>query len=193
MVTVLITCCDRLDLLKITLNSFLKFNTYPVEFIARDDSGLESVWNQTKDLLGRSGIDNLLPRGQVGQLESINLMLEQVKTPYLFHLEEDWEFYQSGFIERGLELIKNADQVRFRDHDPNLKGKWTGDVMELENHKFSFNPHLRRTIKRYEGNETSLGEQIGRSLWVKGYCRHLGANKPTNRFGTPYFSGVKKA
>ena len=39
-VTVVITCCGRLGLLRRTLNTFKKYNTYPIEeYIIVDDSG----------------------------------------------------------------------------------------------------------------------------------------------------------
>lgn len=218
-VSIVLTACDRLDLLERTLKSFVKFNTYPIEqILIRDDSGLESIWNQTKTVMGMTIPYRwkLLPGGQVGQAKSIDLLMKEVKTPYVFHLEDDWEFDRSGFIEDCFQAIElqekwgwgkknDVSQVRVRHHDDGSATKTEPfgnfNFKVCTNHLFSFNPHLRRTdlISKFEGkNETKLGEWVKRkdlkTLWLKeGACRHLGGNKPTNRPGTPYEKGVVKA
>jgi hypothetical protein len=43
-VTLFITSCGRPDLLKITLESFIKYNTYPIkEAIICEDSGINGI------------------------------------------------------------------------------------------------------------------------------------------------------
>lgn len=209
-VTVTITACDRLDLLDRTLRSFVQFNTYPIEkFLIRDDSGLEDVYYKTIEFLSDLHLSfKMLERGQVGQPASIDRMLDEVETDYVFHLEDDWEFYRPHFIEDCFAVIdENTAQVWVRSHEDGVAAK-VGDEIErngvkaniVENHNFSFNPHLRRASDmRFTGkNETILSEWVRENgletLWLKkGYCRHLGNDKPTNRPGTPYFSGVRKA
>jgi hypothetical protein len=207
-VTVVITACDRLDLLERTLRSFLAYNTYPItNFLIRDDSGLQDVWFQTADLMSGLRIPHFIfnPE-QVGQARSIDMMMEMVQTPYVFHLEDDWEFDRPGFIEDCFEVMDDRTlQVRVRHRDD---GSVTQTVPFNEkadlctNHLWSFNPHLRKTeiVHQFEGfNETTLGELMGNSLgaqtlWLKeGACRHIGGEKTTNRPGTPYHSGVRKA
>ena len=34
-----------------------------------------------------------------GQIKSVDYAYSMVETPYIFHLEDDWEFYESYFIE----------------------------------------------------------------------------------------------
>lgn len=212
-VSVVITACDRLDLLERTLRSFIAYNTYPIEmFFIRDDSGLHDVMMQTSELvnsfLARGQIRGYFigSLGQVGQAKSIDLLMAEVSTPYVFHLEDDWEFDRPGFIEDCFEAMNDRTlQVRVRHRDD---GSATQTVPFNEkadlctNHLFSFNPHLRKTelIPQFEGfNETTLGELLGGSLgaqtlWLKeGACRHIGGEKTTNRPGTPYAAGVKKA
>lgn len=208
-VTVTMTACDRLDLLERTLRSFTKHNTYYIKkFLIRDDSGVEKIWDDTFDLLNRLELPfswSLLKMGQMGQAKSIDYMMAQVKTPYVFHLEDDWEFDRPGFIEDCFEAIDTwTSQVRVRHRDDGSAAQTTfyTDIADrCTNHLFSFNPHLRRTdlITKFEGtNETTLGQIIERlelrTLWLKeGACRHIGAEKTTNRPGTPYAAGVKKA
>lgn len=219
MVSVTLTACDRLDLLERTINSFVKYNTYPIhEFLVRDDSGLESVWNQTKILMSKLPYPHvLLPGGQLGQAKSIDRLVARAEGDYIFHLEDDWEFDRVGFIEDcffaidwenkwGWGTKNDFSQVRVRHHDDGSatqKNPFTNNVFAYHctNHLFSFNPHLRRKdfIDKFEGlNETDLGKLVEKkrlkTLWLKeGYCRHIGGDKPTNRAGTSYHSGILKA
>lgn len=209
-VTVTITACDRLDLLERTLKSFVQFNTYPItKYLIRDDSGMDDPYYKTMWLMSSLKLPfHLLDRGQVGQAASIDLMLDEVETEYVFHLEDDWEFYESGFIEKALKIINDKTaQVWVRSHNDGVAAK-IGEEQErdgvrfyvVENHNFSFNPHLRRmSDMRFTGkNETMLSEwmrETGKeTLWLaNGYCKHIGWEKTTNRAGTPYQAGVKKA
>lgn len=207
-VTVVITACDRLDLLERTLRSFLAYNTYPIEnFIIRDDSGLEDVWMKTKSLMNMLGTSrrNLLPIGQLGQAASIDAMMRWVTTPYVFHLEDDWEFDRPGFIEDCfIDMSERVSQVCVRHQDDGSARQYVEYSPLTDraiNHLFSFNPHLRRTnlISKFEGtNETILGQAMEKlglyTLTLKeGACRHIGGDKTTNRPGTPYHAGVRKA
>jgi hypothetical protein len=91
-----------------------------------------------------------------------------VKTPYIFHCEEDWEFLQPGFIEKSFRIFQENPQekiytVWLRPHHctsshpilfDNLKRGWfkmkpdfsytyQGDVYTWCG--FTFNPGLRKT------------------------------------------------
>ena len=96
-VTVVITSCNRIDLLKKTIESFLDYNTYPIhEFIIVEDSGIKSV---NSDLIKTYPDFNWINSGvNEGQILSIDKAYSRVKTKYIFHLEDDWETYKDGFI-----------------------------------------------------------------------------------------------
>jgi hypothetical protein len=110
----------------------------------------------------------LINRPKLGQLASIDLAYGSVKTPYIFHCEDDWAFYRPGFVEDSkvvLEQRPDILQVWLRNfvydlqvHSPYIhrgpreviggvpcypllseKPEWQG---------FSLNPGLRR-IKEY--------------------------------------------
>ena len=132
-ITLVITSCNRYDLLAKTLESFYSVNKYPMkEVIVVED------WDRE------------------GQVKAIDKAYARVKTPYIFHCEEDWFFYEGGFIEKSLAILEkypNILQVWIREHDdtnghPVVKlpqfdcetmqnpwGIWGG---------FSWNPGLRR-------------------------------------------------
>lgn len=172
-VTLIVTANNRPHLLDRTMASFEKFNTYPIaDLIIRDDSGEDHV----------------------GQIKSVEIMMSKVKTPYVFHCEEDWEFHKPGFIEACLAEIdgENVHSVWVRDDDdfdglhrvkPLTEGKFV--VSNGTSHGFSFNPHLYN-MKYYDGFEKSGGatpeDSIGvdytakglKSVWLPGYCKHIG-------------------
>lgn len=167
-ITLVVTSCGRLDLLKHTLESFDRFNTAPVrEVFITEDAGDEGV----RAVIPAHWKDHctfFVNRPKLGQLASIDLAYEQVKTPYIFHCEDDWEFYRPGFVEDSraiLELRPEILQVWLRSyvydlhvHSPYIRlgaREVVGGVPcyplisdKPEWQSFSLNPGLRR-LKEY--------------------------------------------
>jgi hypothetical protein len=104
-VTIFITSFNRPDLLKITLESFLKYNTYPIkEAIIIDDSGIQNINDFVYDILPFP-CKLIYNPVRIGQMKSIEKGIPFITTPYTFHCEEDWEFYDYGFIEKSFEIL----------------------------------------------------------------------------------------
>jgi hypothetical protein len=99
----------------------------------------------------------------VGQITAIDYAYSRIKTPYIFHLEDDWFFYRSGYMEKSLTVLESNPkclQVWIRalndtqrhpveEHVYNTYGvEWRRLAFnyfhEGEWHGFSFNPGLRR-------------------------------------------------
>jgi hypothetical protein len=169
-ITLMLTSCGRFDLLKRTLESFDKFNTMPIrEVIITEDSGQEAV-HDCVPLHWLKHTKVIVNNPCLGQLSSIDLAYEQIKTSWVFHCEDDWEFYRPGFIEDSLALLEadpQALQVWLRSyiHDLRLHSPYvflgerklheTIAFHQLCSHKqdwqgFSFNPGLRRLIDYQE-------------------------------------------
>lgn len=168
-VTVVITSCGRHDLLANTLASFREFNTYDgiKEVIVVEDGEGEPY-----SICQRYGATLLSMKRRVGQIGAIDHAYGRVVTPYVFHLEDDWEFYKPGFIERSRALLSvdpstlcvwlrswddtNGHPISFRSDDE------TFGVMSTKHagiwHGFTFNPGLRR-LKDYKrlGTYGSVG------------------------------------
>lgn len=159
LVTVVLTSCGRLDLLRLTVDSFKNHNTFPLhEFIIIEDSGDKKM---------RDAIHKLYPEytlifneKNLGLVDSIDKAYSQVKSEFVFHCENDWRFYRSGFVEKSLEVLLaypeimmvwirdlsdtnghpiepkvfNVNDVKFRMVATNING-W---------HGFTWNPSLRR-------------------------------------------------
>ncbi|MCC9041249.1 glycosyltransferase [Myroides sp. M-43] len=206
-VTFVLTSCNRFDLLKLTIASFLKYNTCPIEkYIFIEDSekikSLEKVVNNFPELKGKTVL--LHNPVNLGQLKSIDRAYSLVDTEYIFHCEEDWIFYRSGFIEDSIEVLKASPKIlniwlRERTDTNHCKVLDTFEI--CENHKiyrfdledkkepfaFTFNPTVKR-LSDYKmitggyansGMEDSISkfyEEIGyyAVVFETGYVKHEG-------------------
>lgn len=162
-VSLVITSCDRFDLLKKTLISFFKFNTYPLtEIIIIEDSGKEGTLQKVVNSFSDKQITVLVNKEKLGQLKSIDKAYAQIQSKYIFHCEDDWNFFEYGFIEKSIEILEN---------NKNILSVWLRDINEYSTLRFSkesylskdkqapyklvydeilsFNPGLRRT-KEYQ-------------------------------------------
>jgi hypothetical protein len=171
-VTLFITSCGRPDLLLITLNSFLKYNTYPIEeAIICEDSGYDRINDFVSGLLPFP-CKLIYNEKRLGQMKSIENGVQYIKTPFVFHCEEDWEFYDYGFIEKSLELLKkdsNITSVWLREANE-LFYRYKFNFMKIENYNyykvlgnevngnFSFNPGLRTIEVQQTGIPYPLNE-----------------------------------
>jgi len=109
-VTFFLTSCKRHDLLKICLESFEKYNTYPItRGIIIEDSPMDIEW--TRDILKSiPNLELINTGGRQGQLKNIDRCYAMIDTPYVFHCEDDFVFTQSGFIE-GSKTILEAESM----------------------------------------------------------------------------------
>lgn len=112
-VTIVITSCNRAGLLEKTLESFVNMNTYPIKVTYLiDDSGVigcnDSVVAKYKDALTIVSIYNQV---NLGQVASIDKVYSYVRTKWIFHCEEDWQFLKPGFIEKSMAVFnENPDE-----------------------------------------------------------------------------------
>ena len=174
-VALVLTSCNRFDLLEKTLVSFFKFNTYPIaqHIIIEDSHNLDKL---NKVLANFPGVDFTVLNNepQLGQMKSIDRAYSKVTSEYIFHCEDDWEFYREGFIEDSFKVLDSDDKIVtiwlreqndtnehpvepevFKCKDPgsrdyqimmrNYRRKADSDVW----HGFTFNPGLRR-LKDYQ-------------------------------------------
>jgi hypothetical protein len=167
LVTVVLTSHNRPNELKITLNSFFKFNTYSIyKIIIIEDSGIPNCIDEAiKEIPDNVEKCIVYNEKNIGQSKSIDKAYNLVETEYIFHCEDDWEFYDYGFIEKSLEILKLNEQifmVHLRGYE-NLKMLQYGSPLypDIYNklfrllapyrfgehevwYGFSFNPGLRR-------------------------------------------------
>lgn len=175
-VTLVITSCRRFELLKQTIESFDKYNTYPIkEVIITEDSGDNEI-DKIIPLHWQEHTTAIVNKPKLGQIKSIDLAYELIKTNYIFHCEDDWLFYRNNFIEESKYLLQhnsNILQVWLRDYNEDIKINYPAEKYTLNNivfYKlgsnnkywlgFSLNPGLKResdydAIKPYFCNKTA--------------------------------------
>ena len=158
--SVVVTSCGRFDLLQKTLSSLLPSLDHPFEkFIIVEDSGDPRVHESVRNF----GVDFqiLLNERKLGQIASIDRAYQQVTTPLIFHCEDDWEFYRSGYLvqsARLLDLYPDVSMVGLRSRsalNPLMRGApsqvtegipfyFYDPRLHPEYFSYCFNPGLRR-------------------------------------------------
>ena len=108
--TVALTSCGRFDLLERTLATLLPRLDGPVsEVIIAEDSGNDAV-RDVAAKFGR-GVRVILNEPPIGQIKSIDRLYSQVATDWIFHCEDDWEFFRGGFMEQSFVLLKECKRL----------------------------------------------------------------------------------
>lgn len=159
-VTVVLTACNRPDLLEKTLDSFFEMNTYPLARFIIIDDGMNEGCNDFVKSKYEFPIELVYNNPKLFQIKSIDTAYSMVTTPYIFHMEEDWEFIKPNFIEHSKEVLEADDniiQVWLRGlDDATVNHPHTDDVFEMNGRNlvllkytgvwngFSFNPGLKR-------------------------------------------------
>jgi hypothetical protein len=134
--SLVITSCGRPELLQKTWASFTAHAEQgPRQTIIIDDGDMPRP-----DWLPRHNTVWINNGVQRGQIFSIDKAYEQVTQPYIFHLEDDWQFVESGFLEKSFEILEQdpsviSVMVRNDQHPIDYAKGWG---------HFSFNPGLRR-------------------------------------------------
>jgi len=112
-VTVVLTSCNRPSELFKTLESFFKYNTYPIKkIIIIDDSGVKNCIDNCLEMIPLDIEKEIIYNDtNIGQIASVDKAYSLVDTEYIFHCEDDWEFYDYGFIEKSLEILKENNKI----------------------------------------------------------------------------------
>jgi glycosyltransferase involved in cell wall biosynthesis len=109
-ITVAVVSCGRYDLLERTLGSFEKTagRDWPVVII--DDSEDDEQHEMIVDTFGHVHDVYIYPRAH-GQAWALDTLYGLVTTPYIFQCEDDWEFLESGYIEKALDILESCPDV----------------------------------------------------------------------------------
>lgn len=161
-VTVVLTACNRADLLEKTLDSFFEMNTYPLKRFIIIDDGMNFGCNDFVKDKYEFPIELIYNNPKLYQIKSIDYAYSLVDTEYIFHMEEDWLFLKKGFIEDSMKILEadsNILQVWLRGtDDTTAPHPWKPDIYKLDGLKcvlleytgvwngFSLNPGLKRLV-----------------------------------------------
>jgi hypothetical protein len=112
-ISVVITSCNRPNELTSTLISFFKFNTYLIKkIIIIEDSGIKGCIDKCLKYIPLNIIQVVIYNEKnIGQILSIDKAYSFVDTDYIFHCEDDWEFYDYEFIEKSLDILLENDKI----------------------------------------------------------------------------------
>ena len=92
--------------------SFLNYNTYPIKkYVVVDNSTLPNASFEIKKIFSDIDVIVIINEENIGQVSSIDKAYSVVDTTYIFHCEDDWEFFDYGFIEKSIDVL---------EHDSNL-------------------------------------------------------------------------
>jgi len=106
-----LTSCGRTDLLNKSLESFFKYNDYPLEDLyLTEDSVDKKVYDQIEKKWGKK-INLLFNKKKKGQIQSIVDAYKLIKTPYIFHCEDDWVYKRRGFIKDSLKILEHDSKI----------------------------------------------------------------------------------
>ncbi len=109
--TFVLTSCGRTFLLNRVLETFFKFNKFNFEnmYIVEDSLDL-NTYKKIKEKWG-SRIKIICNKQKKGQIRSIIDVYRKIKTPYIFHCEDDWLYTRSNFIEDSLKILKTDPKI----------------------------------------------------------------------------------
>lgn len=209
-VTVILTSCNRIDLLKKTLDSFFALNTYPIKrFIAHND-GDDRLFNQIQKRYPQ--IEWHFSGQRIGYARSLDTLISRVQTEYIFSTEDDWLYYKNpGFIEKSLYILDSAPnihQVWIRDHTDfthPLGNEYTINSIPVKDvthgflkhwNGYSWNPSLRRIddiLRMFPNGLVEYADEIDQAKHVKQFnykavalcessIKHLGWNRRSINF-----------
>ncbi len=208
--TIIVTSCDRFDLLERTLDSFFALNKYPyVAFHIHNDSlNLPPIEIMDK----YQGKNITLHYGtKRGLSASWDYLVGLVDTEYFFSIEEDWEFFGNpNFIEESIALLLHYDQVWIRDKKDHShpistnefpfyftdekKTKFAAVLKTKDWCGFTFNPSVRRLSKWKEWFPNGISGkdeiELSRELYygytavslVNSSIRHIGGGRHSKGF-----------
>lgn len=197
--SVVITSCGRFDLLRATLASLLpNLDVPPQKIIIVEDSCDPAVGAVAAEFDGNFEI--LVNEVKLGQIASIDRAYSCVSTPYIFHCEDDWEFFRSGFITESAILLQHVDRVSMvglrpraelnplirklpMERTENVEFFQYNPALHPEYFSYSFNPGLRR-LRDYQkfGPFAPLGHEPDISYaFKKAGFRMAGLENPAVR------------
>lgn len=199
-----VTSCMRFDLLEKTLESFFRHNTYPIsQILIAEDSAEEAALNRMLRKFPGQPFRLQINGKQIGQARSIDTAYGQVQTEYIFHCEDDWEFYRPGFIEESLALMEADPSLltawleppaAFPDYlfEPEVQTQNGVSFRKVKEEGFTFRPGLKRlshyhligSYAPYVGPafEKDISDFYTRSghygvILTEGYMRNLGHHR----------------
>jgi hypothetical protein len=136
-ITFVLTSCGRQDLLERTLDSFFKYNTHPIRDYIVIEDGDGGRNDRLRDRYRSHDVRWLSTGSHLGQMATIDIAYRGVDTEYIFHCEDDWEFYAPGFVEKSLAVLRENEA---------LLQVWLRSLTDTNNHPMLDKMFLAETV-----------------------------------------------
>ncbi len=124
-ISVVLTSCGRPDLLRRTLESFLLHCDAPIHEILVIEDGEAPSQLAQEEQFGAPRFRWLCTGQRRGQVQAVDLAYGLVRSPYIFHCEDDWQFYGSSFLKKSLTIL---------EHNPDILQVWLRAVDDTNGH-----------------------------------------------------------
>ena len=187
--TVCLTSCGRFDLLERTLKSLLPILDGPCKrVLIVEDSGDHAVTDVVRQFDGwLAPIDTIVNNPPIGQTRSIDLLYAQCKTEWVFHCEDDWEFFSHDIVSRSfciLEEVPFASMVSPRDAGEFSDGYWLPENTSSSGVRY----HLANPLAAgsFSGLLFSPGLRRMHDYWIVGPYEMLSVAPTERRVGQVY-------
>ena len=113
LVTLTITTCKRFDLFEKTINSLINcVDIDEIDFwFCVDDNSSDEDRQKMKELYPffEFYFKDITEKGHP---QSMNIIRKYVKTPYIFHLEDDWKFFvKRNYIKNAIDIIESNKSI----------------------------------------------------------------------------------
>ncbi len=109
-ITAFILSCNRLDLLAQTVQSFLATKDLPTKIVMVDDSGEPEVFDRLVKQYGEFADIVCFPENR-GLWWAKDFMVSFCSTKYIFYVEEDWLFLNTGYLQKSLQLLEKHRDI----------------------------------------------------------------------------------
>ncbi len=115
-ITLTMTTCKRLEFFRVTVESFFKncvgLNLIQEIIIIDDSSSQEDIEAMKYILKDFKYKIKIISGNHKSHQRSLNILFDNVKTDYIFHLEDDWEFKKGDFIKQAFDIMKDNKKVK---------------------------------------------------------------------------------
>lgn len=109
-ITAFILSCNRLHLLKRTVETFMATKEIKVKTVIVDDSGEEGVFEYLVKEYGDFSDIVCFPVNR-GLFWAKDFMTSFCHTEYIFYIEEDWEFLKPGYLQKSKEILQKYREI----------------------------------------------------------------------------------
>ena len=109
-ITAFILSCNRLDLLQQTVTSFMATRDLDTKVVIVDDSGEPHIFERLVSSYGSFADIICFPENR-GLWWAKDFMVSFCSTKYIFYVEDDWLFLNTGYLSKSLKVLQDHREI----------------------------------------------------------------------------------